>query len=146
MKSENEHVWRLHATEEMLIFNKIHVIRASQLVVKKLYLTSRLLNEKLPLPVKGLPICNSLWMLQETHVFVSFGHSIPLLGLILASSEKQALFWRFHSELLIFRWDIYVFISFSCSIQPLGLILTSSEKWALFWRLHAELLIFHWDI
>ena len=26
-------------------------------------------NEKLPSPVKGLPICSSLWMLQETPLY-----------------------------------------------------------------------------
>ena len=108
-------------------------------------------NEKLPSPVKGLPICSSLWMLQETHlywhiyVFVSFDCSIPLLGLISTGSEKWALFWRFRAEPLIFCWDIYVFVSFNRSIPLLGLILTGLEKWALFWRFHAELLISCWD-
>ena len=82
----------------------------------------------------------------DINVFVSFNHSIPLFGLILTSSEKWALFWRFHAETLISHWDIYVFVSFNCSIPLFGLILTGSQKWALFWRFHAETLISHWDI
>ena len=58
-------------------------------------------NKKLASPVKGLPICSSLWMLLETHlhwdiyVFISFSCNIPLLGLISTGPEKRALFWRF---------------------------------------------------
>ena len=33
------------------------------------FLTITQINEKLPSPVKGLPICSSLWMLQETHLY-----------------------------------------------------------------------------
>ena len=43
-KTNNEHVCRLYATEEMLEFNKIHVVMTSRPVVKKMYPTSRLLN------------------------------------------------------------------------------------------------------
>ena len=78
--------------------------------------------------------------------FVIFNHSIPLFGLILIGSEKWALFWRFHPEMLTSHWDIYVFVSFNCSLPLFGLISTGSEKWALFWRFHAETLISHWDI
>ena len=77
---------------------------------------------------------------------ISFDRSIPLFGLISTSSEKQALFWRFHAEALILSWDIYVFVSFDCSIPLFGLISTGSEKQALFWRFRAEALISHWDI
>ena len=78
--------------------------------------------------------------------FISFDHSIPLFGLFSTSSEKWALFWRFHAETLMSCWDIYVFVSFDHSIPLFQLISTSSEKWAQFWTFHAETLILCWDI
>ena len=83
---------------------------------------------------------------SDIYVFVSFDRSIPLFGLIPTSSEKRALFWRFHAETLISCWDIYVLVSFDHSIPLFGIILTGSEKRALFWRFCAEMLISHSDI
>ena len=82
----------------------------------------------------------------DIYIFISFACSIPLFGLILTRSEKWALFWRFHAEILISCWDIYVFVSFDHSIPLFGLISTGLEKWALLWRFHAEILISCWDI
>ena len=82
----------------------------------------------------------------DIYAFISFDHSIPLLGLILTNSEKEPLFWRFHAEMMISLWDIYLFVIFDHSIPLFGLILSDSKKRALFWRFHAETLISHWDI
>ena len=82
----------------------------------------------------------------DIYAFISFDHSIPLLGLILTNSEKEPC-----SEGFMQKWwypsEIFIFLSFfDHSIPLFGLILSDSKKRALFWRFHAETLITHWDI
>ena len=46
-------------------------------------------------------------LLRYLGYFISFDHSIALLGLILTGSDKWALFWRFGEDRSRFCWDIY---------------------------------------
>ena len=86
------------------------------------------------------------WYPAQIFMFLYLDRSIPLFGLISTSSEKRALFWRFHAETLISCWDFNVFVSFHRSRPLFGLISTGSEKWALFRWFRTETLISCWDI